>query len=272
MAHTPKYSHEGSHERHTNSRANDVVRACLKPLKARLHLGGRINCGAQGCVYKSGRDRIVVKVSVDKSKKYDWATQEAKAAAWRHKLGRHAPPSMPTVRQVYRLGECAKTVTKLPAYVTVRENLANVPENSWTRKAVKMLKELEKALGKPGQGRHAARIVLEHTRKHHDVLRLMHRRNQLAYTMWTQISHVQAWLAVHGMTLFDMKLSNLGIRKPGKHGPFDVVVRDMGLLDARSNASKRQEAAFDNAHKRAKPLGALDVVGDSLASDYYPEP
>lgn len=239
-----------------NKRAKRAVRACLPVLKKRLHLDKLIACGVQGCVYETHRVKTVVKVTA--SRKPD----EINQIIWQRDRGWRSHTALPRIHRVYRLNKCAKAAGVVGAYATVRENLTDVAATRHTRAAVTLLERLENALFRAPGGRAAANHALHAFMvRHHTALAHIH-GNALAWRVWTDIAHLQIWLAYHALTMGDVRLSNLGIRQPSlQHGQrYDVVMRDMGFLQLRSAAGKARAKKFDRGYTRAVALGAMDAI------------
>lgn len=237
-----------------NTRAKRAVDACRPVLKQRLHLSRLIACGVQGCVYKTTQPGTVLKVTSGAKQ------AEVDQVMWRKQQGWRSHTALPRIHRVYRLDKCAKRVNAQAAYVTVREDLRDVPATKATRMAVTLLEKLEDALlDAPGTER-AARIVLhEFIEQHHTALENLH-RSHMAWSIWTHITHLQVWLAKRGYTMSDARLSNLGLRVPSlqQGQKFDVVMRDMGFLTLRGAASDAAARRFKAGRKRATALGWLD--------------
>lgn len=234
-----------------NNRAvKRAVKACQPVLEKRLHLDRLIACGAQGCVYETTRDGTVVKVTVGRHDEID-------QIMWQKQRGWRSHTALPRVRAVYHLERCAARVGIRSAYATVREDLADIPARRQTRNAVTLLEGLEAALfDTPGTYQHAHRVLHDFTRQNEARLRRIH-RDPMAWAIWTHIAHLQVWLSWHGLTMSDVRLSNLGLRVPSlQHGQaYDVVMRDMGFLTLRGAARSRVAARFNRGHARARALG-----------------
>lgn len=241
-----------------NRRVKRVVKSCTPALTKRVALGPLIACGIQGCVYESDKPNTVVKVTAGRN------TSEVDQILWRRAHGERSHTALPRIRQVYHLNKCAKAAGVTTAYATVREDLADVPANRHTRAAVTLLEKLEDDLmAVPGTYKAAHAALGAFMAKHAVALKRLH-ANHLGWTVWTHIAHLQVWLAYRGYTMGDIRLSNLGIRKPGYgHGhPFDVVMRDMGFLRLRSAAKSREHARFKQRRKTLPNLGAPDPLLD----------
>lgn len=235
-----------------NRRAKRAVKACLPVLQKRVHLGERIACGKQGCVYETTRGNKVVKVTAGTN-----AEDEIDFIVWLKERGWRIHTALPMPRQVYRLGRCATRAGVRGAYVTVREDLTDVPATAYTRLAVTLLERLEKALHRVPGTYHDARAARERFEARNNAGLRRIQTDPDAWRIYAHIAHLQMWLAYHGLTMGDIRLSNLGIRKPShQHGErFDVVVRDVGFLGLRTAAPAKTRRRLEYAHERARALG-----------------
>lgn len=241
-----------------NRTVKRVVKSCAPALTKRVQMGPLIACGIQGCVYETGKTNTVVKVTAGRN------TAEVDQILWRRSQGERSHTALPRIRQVYHLNKCAKAVGVTTAFATVREDLSDVPATRQTRAAVTLLEKLEDALmDVPGTYADAHKALTAFMHKHHRALSVLH-RNPLGWTVWTHIAHLQVWLSHHGYTMGDIRLSNLGIRKPGygRGHPYDVVMRDMGFLRLRSAAKSKEHARFKQRRKTLPNLGRLDPLLD----------
>lgn len=241
-----------------NRTVKRVAKSCAPALTKRVAMGPLIACGIQGCVYETGKPNTVVKVTAGRN------TAEVDQILWRRSHGERSHTALPRIRQVYHLDKCAKAVGVKTAYATVREDLMDVPATRHTRAAVTLLERLEDDLmDAPGTYKAAHAVLSDFMHRHHRALEKLH-ANTLAWTVWTHIAHLQVWLAYRGYTMGDIRLSNLGIRKPGygRGHAFDVVMRDMGFLRLRSAAKSREHARFKQRRKTLPNLGRLDPLLD----------
>lgn len=223
-------------------------------LERRLHLTDLIACGAQGCVYKTEQANTVVKVTAGKN-------PEINQIIWQKERGWRSHTALPRIRgrRVYRLNQCAARAGVREAYATVRENLSDLPATRMTRAAVTLLERLEAALFRaPCTHADVSAVVDRFCCRNEAALRRI-QRDYMAWMIWSSISHLQIWLSRHSLTMSDVRLSNLGIRRPGlAHGvAYDIVMRDMGYLTLRGSARMRARAHFVAGYKRALPLGDL---------------
>lgn len=242
-----------------NRRVKRVVKSCAPALTKRVALGPLIACGIQGCVYETDKPNTVLKVTTGRN------TAEVDQILWRRSQGERSHTALPRIRQVYHLNKCAKSVGVTTAFATVREDLSDVPATRHTRAAVTLLEKLEDALmDTPGTYADAHRVLRDFMQRHHRALEKIHAGGVLGWAVWTHIAHLQVWLAHHGYTMGDIRLSNLGIRRPGygRGHPFDVVMRDMGFLRLRSAAKSREHARFKQRRKTLPNLGAPDPLLD----------
>lgn len=238
-----------------NSLSTRAVRACKDVLKNRLKLKALIGCGAQGCVYSTKDKKVILKVSAGQR------MSEIRQIMWQKQRGWRSHTALPRVKKVYHLNRCAKRVGVTSAYVTVREDLHDVPSTPATRAAVSLLRAFEKELFRvPGTYEAVRALQDRFEAKHLTRLKRLH-RSPIAWRIWTNIVQLQVWLAYHGLTMGDVKVDNLGVRKPSlqRGEPYDVVFRDMGLLQLRSAAGSRERARFHNGPRRTTPLGAFDA-------------
>jgi hypothetical protein len=251
--------------RHDNRLAKRAVKACHDVLVHRVKLGKLINCGAQGCVYEREGEvafdsrhmrrkaEAVVKVSAGR------ALPEIEQIMWQKLRGWRSHVALPRVRKVYHLNRCAKRAGISTAYVTIREDLRNIPSTPAVRKAVRLLERLEDDLFDAHGTYDAARRVLRDFEvRHHAALREVH-RSPLAWRVFTHIAGLQVWLASHGLTMSDVKVANLGARVPSlqRGEPYDVVMRDIGCLQLRTQAPTRERQRFRNGPRRVERLGLM---------------
>ena len=237
-----------------NRRVKKAVKACRPVLEERLGLTKLIACGTQGCVYETDREGSVVKVTAGRHPEID-------QIMWQKERGWRSHTALPIIdkRRVYRLNRCAVRAGVRGAYATVREDLADVPATKATRAAVTLLERLEtKLFAVPGTYPEARAVMEAFCCRNEAALRRLH-ADPLGWMVWNSIAHLQMWLSHRNFTMSDVRLSNLGIRRPGlaRGVPYDVVMRDIGYLILRSTARSRDWSRFMAGHSRAKPLGGL---------------
>jgi hypothetical protein len=239
-----------------------VIRACSPVVKHKLHATSLIACGAQGCVYRTASPKRVVKVTAGDP--LDVGGTEAERYLWIKKLGwADGHTALPYGRRVrvFKLNDCAREAGSDDAFAVEREALADVPRNAATKRAIKVLRTLEDRLADAGTRRRFSfaqvkRIITDHLCTLSPQTCTLIGQSTIATAMLFQIAHLQVWLAFRGLTMRDLKLSNLGIRRPGIWGSrFEVVMRDIGLLEKLNEPTSERQRRFFK-HRAPPRLGS----------------